>query len=142
VIIPALMTRHLLLLAERAAPKEAVAVIGFDRDTMEPRSVVPLANRAADPRDTFFVMPHEHYDADMALRKTGQYIGAIFHSHPTTQPRPSVTDLEMCEPNVYMLIAGREPSQAADSAPIVGWVLRAWNGSREVPIHEAMSEAA
>jgi proteasome lid subunit RPN8/RPN11 len=121
VIIPALMTRHLLLLAERAAPKEAVAVIGFDRDTMEPRSVVPLANRAAE---------------------TGQYIGAIFHSHPTTQPRPSVTDLEMCEPNVYMLIAGREPSQAADSAPIVGWVLRAWNGSREVPIHEAMSEAA
>lgn len=126
-IVPAQMERDLLRLAENKRPSEAVALVGFGQETFEPQAFIPLPNRSPNPSHTFFVFPHEQYKADCALRARGCYVGAIFHSHPNSAPSPSLTDLEMFPDGTYMLIAGR-------SAISNHWELRAWDGSRAVPI--------
>jgi proteasome lid subunit RPN8/RPN11 len=77
----------------------------------------PLRNARADPR-RYESDPHDHVRADRAMRERGLDLVAIYHSHPTSEPVPSRTDLEWnLYPGVMQMIlslVGPEP------------VLRAW----------------
>ena len=60
------------------------------------------------------------FQATKEMRKQGQEILAIYHSHPTSAPTPSRTDLERCySPDVVHFIVGM-----AGPKPLVrGWWL-------------------
>lgn len=137
-ILPGTMASDLAKLASQEAPKEAIALIGFDRFREEPRLMAPIANRSSTPEQTFFVVPHEQYKVEMGFRKLGCYLGAIFHTHPTREPIPSEADKEFCPSGVIMIIAGRDDRVEG------GWKIRAWlRSGTEIPVQvPVQSDAA
>jgi [CysO sulfur-carrier protein]-S-L-cysteine hydrolase len=67
---------------------------------------------------TFYEMdPRQVLDAMKDIDERGDRLGAIFHSHPTTEAWPSPTDKELIfDPNVYLIIislVGDEPDVRA-----------------------------
>ena len=52
----------------------------------------PLVNDAASPVE-FVSKPRSMFDATKAMRNDGHDILAIYHSHPSSEPIPSKTDL-------------------------------------------------
>ena len=53
----------------------------------------PLVNAAASPRE-FLSQPESMFAAYRSMRDRGLDVLAIYHSHPTSDPIPSKTDLE------------------------------------------------
>lgn len=73
--------------------------------------------------------PHDVLRACEDMEREGTRLGVIVHSHPTTAPEPSQTDLrELAMPGVVSLIVQLQPRVVA----------RAWEitpaGSFEVPV--------
>ena len=68
----------------------------------------PLVNAAASPR-RFDSEPRSMFEAHKALRREQLEILAIYHSHPSSPPVPSATDLEQSySPDVVNLIVSLE----------------------------------
>jgi proteasome lid subunit RPN8/RPN11 len=64
----------------------------------------PLVNAAASPRE-FDSEPHSMFAAVKEMRREGLDLLAVYHSHPTSAPDPSRTDLERnYSPEVMNLI--------------------------------------
>jgi [CysO sulfur-carrier protein]-S-L-cysteine hydrolase len=68
--------------------------------------------------ETFYEMdPREVLNAMREIDERGERLGAIFHSHPSTEAWPSPTDKDLIfDPDVYMIIislAGDEPDVRA-----------------------------
>ena len=59
----------------------------------EVRLRYPLLNAAASPVE-FESEPRSHLSADRDMRRQGLEVLAIYHSHPTSEPKPSRKDLE------------------------------------------------
>lgn len=86
VVVPDEIRRELIAHADEEAPDEACGLIVF-RDGHAVR-YVPGRNRLASPyRFELEVDPEVWFLEDEG------YELAVFHSHPTTSPRPSRTDL-------------------------------------------------
>lgn len=58
----------------------------------EVRLRYPLINAAASPVE-FESEPCSHFSADRDIRRQGLQVLAVYHSHPTSAPIPSRTDL-------------------------------------------------
>jgi [CysO sulfur-carrier protein]-S-L-cysteine hydrolase len=54
----------------------------------------PLPNFAADPGREYESDPKAMFDAVRAVRRDGTDVLAVYHSHPTSDPIPSRTDLD------------------------------------------------
>jgi proteasome lid subunit RPN8/RPN11 len=81
----------------------------------------PLVNTAASPR-AFESQPKSLFAAHKDMRQRGIDVLAIYHSHPTSPPIPSRTDLERnWTPDVVNLIISLEQSEPA----VRGWWLTA-----------------
>jgi [CysO sulfur-carrier protein]-S-L-cysteine hydrolase len=52
----------------------------------------PLVNAAASPRE-YLSDPYSMFAADKDMRRHGLDVLAVYHSHPTSEPVPSRTDL-------------------------------------------------
>jgi [CysO sulfur-carrier protein]-S-L-cysteine hydrolase len=66
----------------------------------------PLTNAARSPV-RFDADVRELFLAHKAIRAAGREIVAVYHSHPTSEPKPSRTDIaEHMDPNVACLIVG------------------------------------
>jgi proteasome lid subunit RPN8/RPN11 len=79
----------------------------------------PLVNAMASPKE-FLSDGRSMLDADKDMRKHGLDMLAIYHSHPTSPPVPSRTDLERnWWPDVVNLII----SLAADAPTVRAWWL-------------------
>ena len=95
-------------------PLEGCGLLAMSGDQVT--SVYPGTNVARS--ETFYEMdPREVLQAQKQIDERGERIGAIFHSHPTTEAWPSATDRELIfDPNVYMIIislAGNHPDVRA-----------------------------
>jgi proteasome lid subunit RPN8/RPN11 len=79
----------------------------------------PLVNAAASPR-AFESQPESQFAAHKDMRQRGLDVLAIYHSHPTSPPIPSRTDLEHnWTPDVVNFIISLEKNK-----PVVrGWWL-------------------
>jgi proteasome lid subunit RPN8/RPN11 len=79
----------------------------------------PLVNAAASPR-AFESQPENLFAAHKVMRQRGLDVLAIYHSHPTSPPIPSRTDLERnWTPDVVNFIISLQESE-----PVVrGWWL-------------------
>lgn len=115
----------ILRCARDGAPGEVCGLIGgrFTRGGALAETVLPVRNSAADPLVRFNMAPAEMVRAIMSLRRTGQEVVAIYHSHPVSDPIPSPADIrEATWPDVAHLIVGH----AHASAPEVrAWLIRA-----------------
>ena len=79
----------------------------------------PLVNEAASPVE-YLSEPRSMFEATKAMRKAGHEILAIYHSHPTSAPTPSRTDLARYYSSdvIHFIIGLNEPE------PLVrGWWL-------------------
>jgi len=70
-----------------------------------PHDMHPVANVAADPARRFDMDPAGQIAALRAIRETGSEMLAIYHSHPSAPPEPSIHDLDgMGYPDALYLI--------------------------------------
>jgi proteasome lid subunit RPN8/RPN11 len=67
-----------------------------------------VPNKAANPKVAYLMDGQELYDAWKAIEDDDLEIGAIYHSHPRTEPTPSLTDVSLSEnwPETLWVIVG------------------------------------
>ena len=71
----------------------------------------PLVNEAASPIE-YLSEPRSMFEATKAMRQAGHEILAVYHSHPTSAPVPSRTDLERYYSSdvVHFIIGLQQPT--------------------------------
>lgn len=111
-------------------PNEGVGLLSTltGPQTFEAVRFYPGRNLNESP-SRFTMDPHDVLRACEDMEREGTRLGVIVHSHPTTAPEPSQTDLrELAMPGVVNLIVQLQPRVVA----------RAWEitpaGSFEVPV--------
>jgi len=111
---------ELIAHAKEEAPNECCGVVAVDLDT--PSAVSPRAtevhramNMAASPLK-FEVDGKELLGLIDAIEGDGQELGAIYHSHTRTAPRPSQTDINFAVnwPGVEWVIVGLADGEAPE----------------------------
>jgi len=102
--MPAAVRRALEEHARAEAPNEACGLVAF-RDGVAER-YIPATNGAASP---YRFELHPHDPLDFFLEDEGYVLG-VFHSHPSSPPRPSKTDVEnigLWEGRPYLILSLR-----------------------------------
>ncbi len=93
------------LVAEATAvPLEEVCglLAGSERDCS---AVYPVVNISPTPECSYYMDPRGQIDAMAAMRRSGETMIGIYHSHPTTPAVPSARDLaEAAYPGLAYLI--------------------------------------
>ena len=79
--------------ARAEAPNECCGIIA----AQDGRAVAvhPARNAAATPIKLYEMDGMEQYRIQKAIEDAGQEIGAIYHSHPATEAKPSQTDIKL-----------------------------------------------
>jgi proteasome lid subunit RPN8/RPN11 len=95
------------------APNECCGIVSLDGD--EAAHVYRTTNTEASPF-RFVIDPAEQYRVYTEITDAGLDLGAIYHSHTRSEPRPSQTDINFARdwPGVLWIIVG-----LADGAPEV-----------------------
>jgi proteasome lid subunit RPN8/RPN11 len=93
--------------AREARPAECCGLVGGTEDSSA-RSVYRLRNIASDPLVAYESAPEDLFSAQRSMRERGEYLIAIYHSHPgSNNPRPSETDVRLAYyPSAVYLIIG------------------------------------
>jgi proteasome lid subunit RPN8/RPN11 len=104
---------EILAHAREAAPHECCGLIGGTENGVA-QTVYRLRNLAHTPLVTYEAAPEDLFAAQRAMRERGEYLLAIYHSHPrATDPCPSETDVRLAyyPTAVYLIIglANQEP---------------------------------
>jgi [CysO sulfur-carrier protein]-S-L-cysteine hydrolase len=91
--------------AQAEAPKECVGMIA-SRDG-QAVAVHRARNSAGAPKLRYEIDPKEQYRLEMGIEDDGLELGAIYHSHPRTEPEPSPTDVNLAmHPHALYVIVG------------------------------------
>lgn len=135
-LIPRHILTSLLKHARSEAPLECCGILGGRRSnsTWTVHSAHPLINELASPT-RYRSEPGSLFRALKAVRMAGQDVVAIYHSHPTSEPVPSLIDRDWCwAEDVVDLIIGL----AGDIPQCRAWLLHPWP-AREVVVEEWLS---
>ncbi len=91
--------------AREEAPNECCGMVGSSDGTA--LAVYRAANAEASPL-RFRIDPLEQLDLHNRIEEAGLELGAIYHSHTRTEPRPSQTDINFAKlwPGVLWIIVG------------------------------------
>lgn len=86
----------------REAPYEGCGILsGVDDEVM---GVYPMTN-GAHREDFFLMIPEEQFKVIKDIRKKGQKMLAVYHSHPVSRAYPSDKDIEMAHyEDIYYII--------------------------------------
>jgi [CysO sulfur-carrier protein]-S-L-cysteine hydrolase len=97
--------------AQAEAPKECCGMIAASDGRAV--SVHRARNAARVPKQRYEMHPQDQYDILTAIDDAGNEIGAIYHSHPRTEPEPSQTDINLADkwPDPLYVIVGLEHSE-------------------------------
>jgi [CysO sulfur-carrier protein]-S-L-cysteine hydrolase len=109
---------ELIAHAEQEAPNECCGVVAVDEprpSSIRAAKVHRAENMAASPLK-FEVDGKELLGLIEAIEGDGQELGAIYHSHTRTAPRPSQTDINFAVnwPGVEWIIVGLADGQAPE----------------------------
>lgn len=118
--VSAELARRLLEHARRGLPNEACALLGGYADQGRVTTVHLARNRLASPY-RYEVDPADLVRILHTIEAAGEDLVAIFHSHPTSAPAPSPTDLREARYAAIHLISGRSGGRR---------VLEAWRIQR------------
>jgi proteasome lid subunit RPN8/RPN11 len=95
----------MLAQARAEAPNECCGMIA-SRDG-EAVTVYPATNAAASPPYAYEIDSADLYRIQMAIEDAGLDLGAIYHSHPRSEPVPSQTDINLAfYPEATYIIIG------------------------------------
>jgi [CysO sulfur-carrier protein]-S-L-cysteine hydrolase len=101
--------------AQAELPNECCGLLAGvrDGDVLRVLACFPLVNEAASPVE-YWSEPKSLFATEKEMRRLGYERVAVYHSHPTSEPIPSKTDLERCVYNtdvVHFIISlkGAEP---------------------------------
>ncbi|HET6889719.1 MAG TPA: M67 family metallopeptidase [Pyrinomonadaceae bacterium] len=102
--------------ARESAPAECCGLIGGEENG-NATNIYPLRNIAAKREVAYEAAPEELFAAQREMRRRGEHLLAIYHSHPrATEPIPSETDVRLAyyPTAVYLIIGlgGNEPTLA------------------------------
>jgi proteasome lid subunit RPN8/RPN11 len=97
--------------AREEAPNECVGMVGSSDGRVV--AVYRAENAEASPL-RFRIDPEEQLDLHNRIEEAGLELGAIYHSHTRTEPRPSQTDINFAKlwPGVLWIIVGLDADQA------------------------------
>ena len=103
--------------ARESAPAECCGLIGGEENG-NARNIYRLRNVAARQEVAYEAAPEELFAAQREMRRRGEHLLAIYHSHPrAVKPAPSETDVRLAyyPAAVYLIIGlgGTEPTLAA-----------------------------
>ena len=103
--------------ARESAPDECCGLIGGEENG-NATNIYRLRNTSAHPEVAYEAAPEELFAAQREMRRRGEQLLAIYHSHPRAiTPAPSDTDVRLAyyPSAVYLIIGlgGREPSLGA-----------------------------
>jgi proteasome lid subunit RPN8/RPN11 len=91
--------------ARAEAPAECCGMIA-SRDG-EAITIYPATNAAASPPYAYEIDSGDLYRIQMAIEDAGLDLGAIYHSHPRSEPVPSQTDINLAfYPDAEYVIVG------------------------------------
>jgi len=98
------MADHAML----SRPEECCGVLsGVNGDITD---MYPLRNEAAEPETRYLASPQDLFTAMRRIRRSGQEMMGIYHSHPRSAPYPSPTDVAMAfYPEAFYFIISLEP---------------------------------
>jgi [CysO sulfur-carrier protein]-S-L-cysteine hydrolase len=93
--------------AREESPRECCGLIGCDAEGRA-ASVHRVRNVAVNRKTAYFMDGQEQYRAFQAIEDAGQEVGAIYHSHPRSEPVPSPTDVNLAKhwPGMQWMIVG------------------------------------
>jgi [CysO sulfur-carrier protein]-S-L-cysteine hydrolase len=102
--------------AREEAPNECCGMVGSSDGRAT--SVYRAENVEASPL-RFRIDPEEQLELHSRIEDAGLELGAIYHSHTRTEPRPSQTDINFAKlwPGVLWIIVGL----AGDAADVRTW---------------------
>ncbi len=92
IVLPRFLVTRLLHQAQTRPDHEVCGLIGARGD--KPSSLYPIANVAENPRLHFHMDPKGQIKAMKTMRRRGETLFAVYHSHPQAPPFPSREDLE------------------------------------------------
>ncbi len=94
-LLPRYLYNEMVQHAQTEFPNECCGLLAGVRegDALQVLARHPLVNEAASGVE-YASQPRSMFDAVKAMRQAGHEILAIYHSHPTTAPIPSQTDLQ------------------------------------------------
>jgi [CysO sulfur-carrier protein]-S-L-cysteine hydrolase len=97
--------------AREEAPNECCGMVGSDDG--EAHAVYRAVNAEASPL-RFRIDPEEQLELHNRIEDAGLELGAIYHSHTRTEPRPSQTDINFAKlwPGVLWIIVGLANGEA------------------------------
>ena len=109
--IAAKLYEQMIAHAREDAPNECCGMVGSSNG--DAVAVYRAVNAEASPL-RFRIDPEEQLDLHNKIEDAGLELGAIYHSHTRTEPRPSQTDINFAKlwPGVLWIIvglAGEEP---------------------------------
>lgn len=114
------LTRQIVAHARAVAPKECCGLLAMSADGTVQRAY--RARNAADSKVRFEVDSKDHLAALYDAEEAGLELGGIYHSHPRTEPVPSLTDRQKAAawPGALWVIVGLEPDVAVRAFRIEG----------------------
>jgi [CysO sulfur-carrier protein]-S-L-cysteine hydrolase len=90
--IPRKLTNQLLHFAQTSPDLEICGLVASKNGM--PCSCYPVDNVAELPQQRFLLDAQQQIAAMADMRERGETLFAVYHSHPTTPPQPSLLDLE------------------------------------------------
>ncbi|MFN2367169.1 MAG: M67 family metallopeptidase [Desulfurivibrionaceae bacterium] len=103
--------------ARRELPNEACGYLAMENDIVAAHYELTNIDQAADH---FSMEPREQFAAVKEMRRRGQVLKAVYHSHPETPPRPSAEDIRLAhDPGLSFVIV----SLAAAEAPVKSFLI-------------------
>lgn len=109
---------QMLTFAQTRAPEEACGLLEYDGDRL---TLHACENVSEEPRTSFLLDFTEQLRVLAEIEQRGTAYWGIFHSHPTTDSKPSVTDrafAEQIEWPLYWVILGLRPKDPADTSEL------------------------
>jgi proteasome lid subunit RPN8/RPN11 len=103
--LPRAIVNQLLHHAQQSSGSEVCGLIGAKGGV--PARCYPIANVATAPQRLFAMDPAQHIAAMRSMREQGEELFAIYHSHPSSPPSPSATDLAQANypETLYLIIS-------------------------------------
>ncbi len=98
VALPELLRRRAVDAARAALPNEACGLLvaeeptDWSAATLRVVDLVPIANSLASP-SSFALEGQAMLDAEIRIDAAGRHTIGVYHSHPTSEARPSPTDV-------------------------------------------------
>jgi proteasome lid subunit RPN8/RPN11 len=109
--IPPRLLEEMIAHARQEAPRECCGMIACQGD--QAVAVHRVRNVAVNRKTAYFMEAKEQLDTWQAIEDAGLEIGAIYHSHPRSEPVPSPTDVNLAKqwPGMQWVIVGLAGSE-------------------------------